>query len=254
MKHEIKDGISRILDQVLDGKETNVEKMSRRVWTKNFAAVSATSAVLWACGGKDDDKAVAANEYTLEMKIKDATTINIAIDLEHEAIALYTAAADITGVWAESASLLAPTFLDVAKEFLAHHTVHLGALKTQIEKLEPETGIAAAASKGDEYLAAYPDIAALTGASGLLTVLQVAAEREMNAANAYYGVIAAFNNRDLMQTLGGLSADEAAHYGVLNAAAFAHAFLSEQTTSELTAKNLVSGALPLFTYPRKVRS
>ncbi len=253
MKQNIKDGINRVLDQVLEGKESNVEKMSRRVWTKNFAAVSATSAVLWACGGKDDDKAVAGSEYTTEMKKKDAETMNVALNLEHEAIALYTAAAGLA-VWGTDASALAPTFLEVAKTFLAHHTAHKDALIAQIDAIKADTGISAVASKGDEYLTPYPGIATLTGPTGLLTVLQVAAEREMNAANAYYSVIPAFNNRDLMQTLGGLSADEAAHYGVLNAAALAHGALSGQTNSELTAANLISSALPLFTYPRKVRS
>jgi rubrerythrin len=155
---------------------------------------------------------------------------------------------------ASNALRLAPTFLEVAKTFLAHHTAHKNALIAQIEAIKAETNVAPVESKGDAYLTPYPGIASLAGASGLLTVLQVAAEREMNAANAYYGVIPAFNNRDLMQTLGGLSADEAAHYGVLNAAALAHAALSSQSESKLTAANLVSAALPAFTYPRAVRS
>src|SRR5688500_844870 len=119
--------IDKLCNQVIAGRETDVERQSRRVWTQNFFAVSASSAVLWACGGSDDDKAKGDEvEYSLEDKKADAATMNVALDLEHEAIALYTAAAGL-GVWGTDASPLAPTFLEVAKTFLAHHTAHKAA-------------------------------------------------------------------------------------------------------------------------------
>lgn len=254
MKRKMTDGISKVCDQVLDGKESHVEKQSRRVWAQNFALISASAAVVWACGSDSDNKAMAATYTTADMTV-DANTMNVALGLELEAIAIYTAAAGLD-VWGVGASALAPTFLEVAKVFLGHHTVHRDALITQINALKPTTSIAPVSAKTTtEYLTPYPGIANLSGADGLLTVLQVAAEREMNAANAYYSVIKSFKNIDLMQTLGGLSADESGHYGVLNAAAFAHAFLiGKVAETKLDQTTLVAGALPPYTYPRILRS
>jgi rubrerythrin len=255
MKSKILESILRISDEVLDGKESKVEKLSRRVWAQNLALISASSAVAWACGSSSDDKAVAAVPYSAEDQKADADTMNVALALENEAIAIYTAAAGLP-VWDTAASALAPTFLEVAKVFLGHHTAHKAALEAQINEIKAVTGVEPAAAKTSaEYLAPYPTIATLSGASGLLTVLQVAAEREMNAANAYFTVIKSFKNVDLMQTLGGLSADESGHYGVLNAAALAHGFLiNDLATTKLEPANLISGALPPFTYPRTLRS
>ncbi len=255
MKNRIESQTKRLIDSVTDGKDTEVEKLSRRVWAQNFAFISASAAVGWACGSSGGSKAVAGSTYSTEDQISDANTMNVALALEYEAIALYTAAATLD-VWSTSASALAPSFLEVAKIFLGHHTVHKEALITQINELKSTTAIEPVSAKtSSEYLSPYPGIATLSGADGLLTVLQVAAEREMNAANAYHSVIASFKNTDLMQTLGGLSADEAAHYGVLNAAAFAHGFLTNKSAdAKLDQTNLVSSSLPPFTYPRTVRS
>lgn len=255
MKSKIIEGINRISNEVLDGKESHVEKLSRRVWAQNFALISASSAVAWACGGSSGDKAVAAAPYSAADQKSDADTMNIALGLENEAIAIYTAAAGLP-VWDSAASALAPTFLEVAKVFLGHHTAHKAALETQINALKTVTGVEPVAAKtATEYLSPYPTIGSLSGAEGLLVVLQVAAEREMNAANAYFSVIKSFKNVDLMQTLGGLSADESGHYGVLNAAAFAHAFLTGKVPETmLDQTNLISASLPTFTYPRTLRS
>ncbi len=254
MKKRVENQTKEMMDAVLEGKETEVEKLSRRVWAQNFAFISASTAVSWACGSSGGSKAVAAS-YSTEDQISDANTMNVALALEYEAIALYTAAAGLD-VWSTSSSALAPSFLEVAKAFLGHHTSHKNALITQIDALKSTTAIEPVSAKtSSEYLTPYPGIASLSGADGLLTVLQVAAEREMNAANAYFSVISSFKNTDLMQTLGGLSADEAGHYGVLNAAAFAHAFLTNKSAdAKLDQSNLVSASLPPFTYPRTVRS
>ncbi|MBC7659051.1 MAG: ferritin-like domain-containing protein [Chitinophagaceae bacterium] len=256
MKSKVLDSINRVTDDVLNDKESKVEGLSRRIWAQNFALITASAGVAWACGSsKGGSDAVAATTYALADQKSDAATMNIALGLELEAIAIYTAAAGLN-VWDTSASGLAPTFLAVAKVFLGHHTAHRDALTAQINLLSAATAITPVTAKTTtEYLAPYPGIATLSGADGLLTVLQVAAEREMNAANAYFSVIKSFKNVDLMQTLGGLSADESGHYGVLNAAAFAHAFLIGKTAdTKLDQTLLISGALPPFTYPRKVRS
>ena len=253
MKTRLADTFKGICDSVMSGKESNVETVSRRIWLQNFAAVTATASVVWACGDNDNSAVAVPATYTLDQKKSDAATMNVALGLEHEAIAIYTAAAGLS-VWDGNAEL-GSTFLEVAKQFLAHHVVHRNALIAQIELLKAETAVdAVSTGTTADYLAPYPGIATLSGAEGLLTVLQVAAEREMNAANAYYSVIPKFYNLELVQTLGGLSSDEAAHYGVLNAAALVHGALKGLSTSQITASNLVSGALPAFTYPRTVRA
>ena len=132
--------------------------------------------------------------------------------------------------------------------FAGHHTTHRDAIIAAINANKTVTAVEPVAAKATaDYLAPYPNIASASGASGLLRVLQLTAEREMNAANAYHSVLLSFNDSAAIQTLGGLSSDEAAHYGVLNAAAFAFGALSSQTTG-ITAANIVSGALPPFTY------
>ncbi len=253
-KSKLADTFQGICDAVMNNKESKVETISRRIWLQNFAAVSATAGVVWACGSNDDKATAVAATYTTEQKRSDAATMNIALGLEHEAIALYTAAAGL-GVWGTDASALAPTLKEVALKFAEHHVTHRNTLISAIESIKAETAVEpVAAGAAADYLTPYPGIAGLSGPSGLLLVLQVAAEREMNAANAYYSVIPKVYNSELIQALGGLSADESAHYGVLNAAALVHAALSGQTNSELTTANLVSGALPAFAYPRAVRS
>jgi rubrerythrin len=250
MTQKLKDSLARMCDTVLAGKEPEVALHSRRVWLQNFAAVTATSAVVWSCGKSDDDKATAGTgDYSAADKKSDATTMNVALGLEHEAIALYTAAAGLP-VWGTDVNALAPTFLDVAKEFLKHHTAHREALIAQINLIKADSGVDPVAAKdATEYLKPYPTIASQTGLEGLITVLQVAAEREMYAANAYYSVIATFKNMKLMQTLGGLSSDESGHFGVLNAAAFAVAALTGKTALvKYDATNLVPGALPPYKF------
>ncbi|RYZ51329.1 MAG: hypothetical protein EOP07_21495 [Proteobacteria bacterium] len=246
--------LGNMCDQVLAGKETKVEDASRRVWIQNFGLISASAAVAWACGSSSDNKAVAASAtLTRDELIADANAYNAALALEHEAIAIYSAAAGLgDAIWSAGVSALAPSLLAVATEFLGHHTAHRNAIIGKINAIKPSTGVSAVeAIGGSTYTDHYPGIAGLNGASGLLTVLQVAAEREMNAANAYHGILLSFNDRTSIQFMGGTSADEAAHYGVLNAAAFAFAFLSSQSsTAAITAANMVSGAYPPFVYSR----
>ena len=226
MKSNVKDAILKTCDDELDGRESAVAELSRRVWARNMALISASVVTTWACGpqtaetprvtvretgktavpAKTGNNAVPANNsknavpatedavYSGGDQKSDADTMNVALALEHEAIALYTAAAGLP-VWDAAASALAPTFLEVAKVFLGHHTTHRDALISQINAIKSATGVAPVATKAAaDYLAYYPGIATLKGPEGLLTVLQVAAEREMNASNAYYYVIKSCKN------------------------------------------------------------
>ncbi len=245
------DGFRRIFDDVANGKETSVQAHSRRVWLQNFAAISASGAVLWACGSNDDKATGTADCTTLSVDDKkaDVALLNTALGLEYEAISIYTQAAGVAAVWTAAANALAPTFLEIAKVFLTHHQSHAATLKGAIESMQADTSVAPAAADTDaNYIAHYPGIGGLTGAAGLLVVLQAAAEREMNAANVYASVIATFKSRDLAAVSGGHSADEAAHYGVLNAACF----VLDAAGSKLDQKSIVGGSKPAFTLPAGV--
>ena len=249
MSKDLIHSVRAMTDKVLEGKETAPEAASRRVWLQNFGLMSASAAVMWACGDSGGNNAVAQAPLTQAQLIADAGTYNVALGLEHEAIAIYTAAAGLD-VWDASITPLAPAFLEIALAFVAHHTSHRDAIIAKINENKASTLIEPVSAKTTaEYLTPYPGIASLSGASGLLAVLQVAAEREANAANAYFSVLTSFNDSAAIPVLGGLSADEAAHYGVLNAAAFAFGALSNQA-SGITAANIVSGALPPFVYSK----
>lgn len=209
------------------GKTSEIGLQSRRVWMQNMGLVTATGAVLWACGD-DDNKATAScnTELTLDQKKTDAEIVKVALALEYEAIELYKGAAGISAIWTEAAHAFAPTFLAVAGEFLKHHQAHAKSLEGVLTALA-DTGVTAPAKPGAEVFDPYGGAAAvtaLTGLEGLKVILQVAAERELNAANIYFAKSQAkggFNSRELADASGGLAFDETMHAGVLNAAALA---------------------------------
>ncbi|MES2743945.1 MAG: ferritin-like domain-containing protein, partial [Bdellovibrionota bacterium] len=219
MSNKLIDTMLHMRDSVLEGRETPVETHSRRVWLQNFGLISASAAVAWACGGDDDDnKAIAQTSLTPAQQVSDAGVYNVALGLEHEAITLYDEAIKLTAIWDAAITPLAPAFKSIAESFKAHHTTHRNAIIAAINANKTVHAVEPVAAKtAAEYLTPYPNFTTATGASGLLRVLQLAAEREMNAANTYHSVLLSFNDKTAIQTLGGLSSDESAHYGVLNA-------------------------------------
>src|SRR4051794_5975266 len=96
---------ARLATAMEKGRETEYERQSRRVWLQNFSAIAASGAVLWACGNEGEDKAKAkpksmsmgAGDGALDYK-GDADIVKVAMGLEYEAIALYTAAAGLD-IW-----------------------------------------------------------------------------------------------------------------------------------------------------------
>src|SRR5262245_3450046 len=101
---------ARLATAMEKGRETELERQSRRVWLQNFGTIAASSAVLWACGNEGEDKAKAskrgmtaegesgdAADPMAEAKA-DAEIVKVAMGLEQEAIALYTAAAGLD-IW-----------------------------------------------------------------------------------------------------------------------------------------------------------
>jgi rubrerythrin len=134
---------------------------------------------------------------------RDVSILNVALGLEHEAIAAYQLGA--------TSGLLQKPVLDVAVQFQSHHKAHRDALIATIQKLG---GAPVAEKKLDEYAAALK--------AGTLKnqgdVLDLAARLELGATNAYLGVIPAFGNKDLAKVAARLAADETMHFTVLTSA------------------------------------
>jgi rubrerythrin len=131
---------------------------------------------------------------------KDVAILNVALGLEHEAIAAYQ-------IGAESKLLKQPV-LGVAVQFQSHHKEHRDALVATINKMG---GKPVAAKPMQEYADAL-NVKMIKSAGDILVL---AAKLEKGAANAYLGVIPAFSNGDLAKVAGRLAADETMHWTVL---------------------------------------
>ena len=136
---------------------------------------------------------------------KDTGILNIALALEHEAIAAYQ-------IGAES-GLLAKEVLPVAVLFQSHHKSHRDALAATVRKLG---GTPAAEQTMDAYVKSSKlNVAAIKSQGDVLALAQ---RLELGAANAYLGVIPAFGDRELAKIAGRLAADETMHYTALTQA------------------------------------
>jgi hypothetical protein len=136
---------------------------------------------------------------------KDTGILNIALALEHEAIAAYQ-------IGAES-GLLAKEVLPVAVLFQSHHKAHRDALAATVRKLG---GTPAAEQSLDGYVKSSKlNVAAIKSQGDVLALAQ---RLELGAANAYLGVIPAFGDRELAKIAGRLAADETMHYTALTQA------------------------------------
>jgi rubrerythrin len=130
----------------------------------------------------------------------DVAILNVALGLEHEAIAAYQ-------IGAES-KLLDKPVLDVAVLFQNHHKEHRDALAATVRKLggapvEPKT---------------MNDYATALNAGAIKSqgdILVLAARLERGAANAYLGVIPSFKDAELAKIAGRLAADETMHWTAL---------------------------------------
>jgi Ferritin-like domain len=135
----------------------------------------------------------------------DVAILNVALGLEHEAIAAYQ-------IGAES-GLLSKPVLDVAVLFQSQHKGHRDALAATIARLG---GKAVAPKSMDEYMKS--DKLAVASIRSATDVLRLAQRLELGATNAYLGVIPAFGDRDLSKAAGRLAADETMHYTALTQA------------------------------------
>lgn len=216
------------------GKETEVESQSRRLWLRNAAFASASGLFLAACG-RGDLRATTENSSMSPGKVfvEDAQLLNAALALEHEAIALYSAAATLPFM---QTAAVAP-ILTIAGTFLQHHISHRDSLIATINGMQVvnrEIADPVVSLPISDYVA--PVGAKLTD---VVNVVRLASLKEMEACKAYLGLIKSFKDPNLARTSGMLGGDEAAHYGALRAALFA--VLGDTT---LTAGTVIPAAIP----------
>jgi rubrerythrin len=176
---------------------------SRRTFLAKVGYGAALSAAAVALLGERDT--LAATLSSQASPGNDIAILNVALALEHEAIAAYQ-------IGAES-GLLAKPVLDVAVLFQSQHKAHRDALASTIEKLGGQP--AAALAIADYQKSTKLNVAAIKSATD---VLKLAQRLELGAVNAYLGVIPAFGNHDLAKVSGRLAADETMHYTALTQA------------------------------------
>lgn len=174
----------------------NLDNPARRAFLGQTALSATAIALLAGVSGATARSAFAAGGDMAG----DVGILNVALALEHEAIAAY-------GLGAGS-GLLKGGVLDVAVLFQSHHKGHRDALVATIKKMG---GMPVAAKSDGDYAKAL-------NAGSLKTdkdVLMLAQRLERGAANAYLGVIPAFADRDLAQVSARLAADETMHWTIL---------------------------------------
>ena len=159
-----------------------------------FGLSAAAVAVLGGC-----ESMAASNSATAA----DVDILNVALGLEHEAINAYQLGAE--------SGLLQEPVLQVAVAFQGHHKAHRDALVSTIQKLG---GTPVAEKSMNDYATAL-NAGSLKNQGD---VLHLAARLEKGAANAYLGVIPAFNDKGLAQVAGRLAADETMHWTALASA------------------------------------
>ena len=176
--------------------QTIIQPASRRRFLGTTGLLSASAVALLAgrealAQGMDGDPA------------KDASILNVALGLEHEAINAYQLGA--------GSGLLQKPVLALALQFQGHHKAHRDALAATIRKLG---GTPVAEMKPEDYARALDAQKLKTQAD----VLALAARLELGAANAYLGVIPSFGERELAHVAARLAADETMHYTALEGA------------------------------------
>jgi rubrerythrin len=169
-----------------------ITTVSRRMLVKSAGTLSGAAFAMLA-GVKIANAAGAPAE--------DARLLNVALGLEHEAINAYQIGA--------MSNLLAKEVLPVAVLFQSHHKAHRDTLIGAIQKLG---GTPVTEKKLDEYAKSLK--ADTIKSQG--DILELAAKLELNAANAYLGVIPQFKDTALAKIAGRLAADETSHWTILN--------------------------------------
>ena len=209
--------IDKLANQIARDEPTEFDRQSRRLWLQNLGLVSATGAVMWACGSSKKDDATAST--STENPKADAGVIKTAMELENEAINLYTAAAGLS-IWTSDTDKAVKS---IAVAFAAHHTAHFATLKTVLDASIAKDASITAFTPAQADATGYVTAATTAGAdlSSVKGVLRLAAGKEAYAAQIYLAQVNVFTTAALRTATAEHGGDEAGHYGVLRAALFA---------------------------------
>lgn len=169
----------------------------RRRFLARTSTLTLSAAAVAVLGGRD------ALAQGMSAAASDVSILNVALALEHEAIAAYQLGAQ--------SGLLQKGVLEVAVRFQSDHKAHRDALDGTIRKLG---GTPVGARGLDEYATALK----AGTLKGQADVLDLAARLELGAANAYIGVIPSFRDAQLAKVSARLAADETMHWTTLNGA------------------------------------
>jgi rubrerythrin len=175
---------------------------ARRAFLTGSSKVALSAAAVLLLAGKDSLAQAMGGSMSSAMA-SDASILNVALILEHEAINAYQLGAQ--------SGLLQKPVLDVAVKFQSDHKGHRDALIATIQKMG---GKPAEEKKLDDYAKALKADALKSQAD----VLDLAARLELGATNAYLGVIPSFKDPQLAKIAGRLAADETMHWTILNQA------------------------------------
>jgi rubrerythrin len=126
----------------------------------------------------------------------DLKILNVALGLEHEAIAAYQAGAE--------SKLLDRPILEVAVLFQSQHKAHRDALSATIKRAG---GTPVEPKKMSDY--AWPRLASQTD------VLTFAAKLEAGAASAYLGALRAIENKEYLTAAASIMGNETQHLALL---------------------------------------
>ncbi|MDX1400985.1 MAG: ferritin-like domain-containing protein [Kiloniellales bacterium] len=165
------------------------------------ATLSATAvALLVGCESMARSSSVQSANASAGDPANDVAILNVALGLEHEAIGAYQLGAE--------SGLLSGGVLDTAVLFQSQHKEHRDAIAGAIKQL-------GGTPVESETLAHYAESLNAASIKNATDILKLAARLEKGAANAYLGVIPAFDNSDFAQIAGRLAADETMHWTVL---------------------------------------
>ena len=158
-------------------------------------SVGGSAVFLAACGDEDDGNGGEESGRASSGE-RDVRILNVAVDLEHTAVAAYTA----------GLALLEGTAFEAGRQFLAHEREHAAGLGRAIKDLG---GTPNQPRHNDEYRTRFPNLKTQEDA------LRFAVDVENMAVEAYLDAIPKLSSHDLRQTAAAIVANEAEHISVL---------------------------------------
>lgn len=172
---------------------------SRRTILGGFSKITLSAGALGLLGVSQGSRASRAAADPIDAA-GDSVILNVALGLEHAAVVAYQFSAE--------SGLLQPEILEVAMLFQGHHKGHRDVLAATIEQL----GGTPVAAKSD---AAYAVELGQYPIADQDDILALARTLELQAANAYLGVIPDLADENLAKVAARIAADETMHWATL---------------------------------------